>query len=161
MEPEKRNGTKRNKGLSALIWCLSILMCALLVAFAVIGTGFLRVREVKAAISQPLVTEQPTTQAAATPGVSAVEGVGRVFLDGVAEGFAGDDVEAHEVAEAALLQDGGGRRVQPQAAGKPLPNEGVGDGARRLAGQQRDGRLVVIDTWDAEQAKQGDYGGAG
>lgn len=72
MELKKRN--PRNNGLSALIWCLSILMCALLVTFAVLGAGFFRIREARAAISQPTQTEQPTeqpTQApAATPEVT-------------------------------------------------------------------------------------------
>lgn len=66
MEPEKLNKTK-NKGLSALIWCLSILVCALLVAFTVIGTGFFRIQEARAAISQPIVTEQPTEEPTAAP----------------------------------------------------------------------------------------------
>ena len=70
MEPEKLYGTKRNKGLSTLILCLSILLCAMVVAVAVVGTGLLRVKEVRAAISQPLVTEQPTETVEATPEVT-------------------------------------------------------------------------------------------
>ena len=70
MEPEKLYGTKKNKGLSTLIWCLSILLCAMVVTVGVIGTGLLRIGEVRAAISQPLVTEQPTETAEPTPEVT-------------------------------------------------------------------------------------------
>ena len=64
---ERNNHNQKSKGVSALIWCLSILMCGLLVAFVVIGTGFFRIREVRAAISQPVQTEQPTEPAALEP----------------------------------------------------------------------------------------------
>ena len=64
---ERNNHNQKSKGASALIWCLSILMCGLLVAFVVIGTGFFRIREVRAAISQPVQTEQPTEPAALEP----------------------------------------------------------------------------------------------
>lgn len=73
MEFEKRN--KKNKGLSALIWCMSILMCALLVAFVAIGTGFFRIREVRAAISQPARTEAPTEAPTAVPEATPVPAI--------------------------------------------------------------------------------------
>ena len=36
MELEKRDQTKQDKGVSALIWCLSILLCAALVACVIV-----------------------------------------------------------------------------------------------------------------------------
>ena len=66
MESE-RTKTKQSKGFTALIWGMSILACVLLVAFVVIGTGFFRIQEVRAAISQPIFTEAPTEAPAVAP----------------------------------------------------------------------------------------------
>ena len=66
MESE-RTRTKQSKGFTALIWGMSILACVLLVAFVVIGTGFFRIQEVRAAISQPIFTEAPTEAPTAAP----------------------------------------------------------------------------------------------
>ena len=43
MDLNNQNHTSPKKGVSALIWCLSILMCALMVACAVLGAGFFRI----------------------------------------------------------------------------------------------------------------------
>lgn len=75
--------TKRDRGLNALIWCLCILLCAAFVACLVVGTGFFRIRQVRAAISEvqtpqeiwpsqrptlpPLTTPAPTTLPTAPP----------------------------------------------------------------------------------------------
>ena len=81
MEPKHLNQTKKDRGISALIWCLSILMCVLFVACTVIGTGFFRIREARAAMTFPAQTEEPAqpeaepdqqgteTPALPTPGV--------------------------------------------------------------------------------------------
>ena len=66
MESE-RTRTKQSKGFTALIWGMSILACVLLVAFVVIGTGYFRIQEVRAAISQPIFTEAPTEAPAVAP----------------------------------------------------------------------------------------------
>ena len=66
MESE-RTRTKQSKGFTALIWGMSILACVLLVAFVVIGTGYFRIQEVRAAISQPIFTEAPTEAPTAAP----------------------------------------------------------------------------------------------
>ena len=66
MESE-RTRTKQSKGFTALIWGMSILACVLLVAFVVIGTGFFRIQEVRAAISQPIFTEAPAEAPTAAP----------------------------------------------------------------------------------------------
>ena len=66
MESE-RTKTKQSKGFTALIWGMSILACVLLVAFVVIGTGYFRIQEVRAAISQPIFTEAPAEAPTAAP----------------------------------------------------------------------------------------------
>ena len=66
MESE-RTRTKQSKGFTALIWGMSILACVLLVAFVVIGTGYFRIQEVRAAISQPIFTEAPAEAPTAAP----------------------------------------------------------------------------------------------
>ena len=66
MESE-RTRTKQSKGFIALIWGMSILACVLLVAFVVIGTGYFRIQEVRAAISQPIFTEAPAEAPTAAP----------------------------------------------------------------------------------------------
>lgn len=66
MESE-RTRTKQSKDFTALIWGMSILACVLLVAFVVIGTGFFRIQEVRAAISQPIFTEAPAEAPTAAP----------------------------------------------------------------------------------------------
>ena len=53
MELNEQDHVRLKKGLSALIWCLSILMCALLVAFAVVGTGFFRIMNFRIVDSNP------------------------------------------------------------------------------------------------------------
>ena len=66
MESE-RTRTKQSKDFTALIWGMSILACVLLVAFVVIGTGFFRIQEVRAAISQPIFTDAPAEAPTAAP----------------------------------------------------------------------------------------------
>ncbi len=67
MELETVDRTKQDRGVSALIWCLSILLCALFVVCAVIGTSLFRVRQVREALMQP---DRPAeTVPAPTPGV--------------------------------------------------------------------------------------------
>lgn len=70
MEPKKVGQTKQDKGVSALIWCLSILLCMTFIACAVVGVGFLRIMRVNAA-ARPTPTEKGTveeiTPAPATP----------------------------------------------------------------------------------------------
>ncbi len=66
MESE-RTKTKQSQGFTALIWGMSILACVLLVAFVVIGTGYFRIQEVRAAISQPIFTEAPAEAPTAAP----------------------------------------------------------------------------------------------
>ena len=52
---ESYNHNKQTKGVNLLIWCLSILLCATMVAFLVIGVGFMRAVEAKA---QPAFKEE-------------------------------------------------------------------------------------------------------
>lgn len=52
---ESYNHNKQTKGVNLLIWCLSILLCATMVAFLVIGVGFMRAVEAKA---QPAFREE-------------------------------------------------------------------------------------------------------
>lgn len=70
MEPKKIGQTKQDKGVSALIWCLSILLCMTFIACAVVGVGFLRIMRVNAS-ARPTPTEKGTveeiTPAPATP----------------------------------------------------------------------------------------------
>ena len=67
MEPEKLNYTKQDKGVSALIWSLSILLCALLVACTVIGTGFFRIMRARSAAVRTPATEIPSQEATLSP----------------------------------------------------------------------------------------------
>ncbi len=79
MEPEQFR-TKQDKGVSALIWCLSILLCVTFIACMVVGAGFFRIRRTQPALAQPSETMQsqrnasaaPTTPAPPTPGIDPV-----------------------------------------------------------------------------------------
>ena len=79
MEPEQFR-TKQDKGVSALIWCLSILLCVTFIACMVVGTGFFRIRRAQSALAQPSETMQsqrnasaaPATPAPPTPGIDPV-----------------------------------------------------------------------------------------
>jgi serine protease Do len=70
MEPKRIGQTKQDRGVSALIWCLSILLCMTFIACAVVSVGFLRVMRVNAA-ARPTPTEKQVveeiTPAPATP----------------------------------------------------------------------------------------------
>ena len=59
MEPEINNHTKQDKGLSALIWTLSILLCATIVGFMVVGIGFFRIMRVQTAVKTTPAPELP------------------------------------------------------------------------------------------------------
>ena len=67
MEPEKLNETKRDTGVSALIWCLAILLCALMVACVVIGVGFLRIMAIKTTAATEPVEERVVESATMPP----------------------------------------------------------------------------------------------
>ena len=67
MEPERLTRTKQDRGVSALIWCLSILLCALFVACIVIGTGYFSIMEARAAMAMPPQTEASTEPAIVSP----------------------------------------------------------------------------------------------
>jgi len=79
MEPEQFR-TKQDKGVSALIWCLSILLCVTFIACMVVGAGFFRIRRAQSALAQPRETMQsqrnasaaPATPAPPTPGIDPV-----------------------------------------------------------------------------------------
>ena len=79
MEPEQFR-TKQDKGVSALIWCLSILLCVTFIACMVVGAGFFRIRRTQSALAQPSETMQsqrnasaaPATPAPPTPGIDPV-----------------------------------------------------------------------------------------
>ena len=79
MEPEQFR-TKQDKGVSALIWCLSILLCVTFIACMVVGVGFFRIRRAQSALAQPSETMQsqrnasaaPATPAPPTPGIDTV-----------------------------------------------------------------------------------------
>ena len=70
MEPEKFVRTKQDRGISALIWCLAILLCALFVACAVIGVGFFRIQRVQTAIAQAPVQEPAVERSTMPPKAS-------------------------------------------------------------------------------------------
>ena len=61
MEPKKIGQTKQDKGVSALIWCLSILLCMTFIACAVVGVGFLRIMRVNAS-ARPTPTEKGSVE---------------------------------------------------------------------------------------------------
>ncbi len=67
MEPEKLDRTKQDRDVSTLIWILSILLCALFVACVVIGTGFFRIMQIRAAVSQPPQAVEPSQRATLPP----------------------------------------------------------------------------------------------
>ena len=52
MESEKLNRTKQDKGISALIWCLSILLCLTFAACLAVGIGFFRIMRAQSAAAQ-------------------------------------------------------------------------------------------------------------
>ena len=71
MEPEKRNETRQDRGVSALILCLTVLLCASFVACLVLGAGFIRILRIKSATASTpaedsrieIVTEPPASAA--------------------------------------------------------------------------------------------------
>lgn len=72
MRSENNIQTKKDRGASALIWCLTVLLCALFLTCIAIGTGYLRIWEAKAAMPLPAQTEQPTPRGTMPPKVSVV-----------------------------------------------------------------------------------------
>ncbi len=73
MEPEINNHTKQDKGLSALIWTLSILLCATIVGFMVVGIGFFRIMRVQTAVKATLAPELPAVEVAPEPSAPNIE----------------------------------------------------------------------------------------
>ena len=67
MEPEINNHTKQDKGLSALIWTLSILLCATIVGFMVVGIGFFRIMRVQTAVKTTPAPELPAVEITPEP----------------------------------------------------------------------------------------------
>ena len=67
MEPEINNHTKQDKGLSALIWTLSILLCATIVGFMVVGIGFFRIMRVQTAVKATPAPELPAVEITPEP----------------------------------------------------------------------------------------------
>ena len=67
MEPEINNRTKQDKGLSALIWTLSILLCATIVGFMVVGIGFFRIMRVQTAVKTTPAPELPAVEITPEP----------------------------------------------------------------------------------------------
>ena len=67
MEPETLNHSKHEKGTSALIWCLAILLCMMFIACVVVGVGFLRVMRTQAAVSPMPAEERSVGEATPTP----------------------------------------------------------------------------------------------
>ena len=72
MESEKHNRTKQDRGISALIFFLSILLCAALIACVAIGIGYFRIQEVRTALAQNNGETIPTEEPAAAPEVTPV-----------------------------------------------------------------------------------------
>ena len=76
MEPE-RYRTKQDRGVSALIWCLAILLCVAFIACMVVGAGFFRIMRAQSALnesreaasSQRNATAVPATPDMPTPGI--------------------------------------------------------------------------------------------
>ena len=76
MEPEQYR-TKQDRGVSALIWCLAILLCVAFIACMVVGAGFFRIMRAQstlnesreAASSQRNATAVPATPDMPTPGI--------------------------------------------------------------------------------------------
>lgn len=72
--------TKQDRGVCALIWCLSILLCVVFIACLVVGAGFFRVMRAQSALSQPKEPAPfgeehevaPDTLVPPTPGVDPV-----------------------------------------------------------------------------------------
>ena len=68
MAPENRTRTQKDRGLSALIWGLSILLCLTFLAFAAVGVGFLRtVRTGAAARSEASLEERSAEEITPPP----------------------------------------------------------------------------------------------
>ena len=66
MEPEQFR-TKQDKGVSALIWTLSILLCATIVGFMVVGIGFFRIMRVQTAVKTTPAPELPAVEITPEP----------------------------------------------------------------------------------------------
>ncbi len=66
MEPEQFR-TKQDKGVSALIWCLAILLCVTFIACMVVGAGFFRIMRAKSALARPGETTPSQRDASAVP----------------------------------------------------------------------------------------------
>ena len=77
MEPEKIDRTRQDRGVTALIWCLSILLCVVIIACAVVGMGFSRIMKAQAAMvmspgedrAAPQATQAPLPTPEITPGM--------------------------------------------------------------------------------------------
>ena len=67
MEPKEINRIKQDRGVTTLIWCLSILLCVVIIACVVVGTGFLRVMKVEAAVAQPREEDRSAQQSPQAP----------------------------------------------------------------------------------------------
>ena len=67
MEYKKTNRTKQDKGVSALIWCLSILLCVVFIACMAVGVSFLRYLRIEAAVSSAPAQERQTQRATTPP----------------------------------------------------------------------------------------------
>ena len=52
MERNDTIRTRQDRGLSALIWCLAILLCIVIIAAVVIGTGYFKILQVRSAVNQ-------------------------------------------------------------------------------------------------------------
>ena len=77
MEPEKLDRIRQDKGVTTLIWCLSILLCVVIIACAVVSMGFFRIVRAQSAMVQlpredrsaPQSTRAPLPTPNVTPGV--------------------------------------------------------------------------------------------
>ena len=67
METERTYGSKQDKGVSALIWCLSILLCVVFIACTVVGAGFFRISKLQSATAQDRPAQQSTPFPMVTP----------------------------------------------------------------------------------------------
>ena len=73
MELENRSQIKQEKVVSALIWCLAILLCATFIACLVVGMGFFRILRVQAAVKATPVAEPSVVEATPSAEPAAVE----------------------------------------------------------------------------------------
>ncbi len=69
MEPEKYYRAKQDRGVSALIWVLSILLCVTFLACIVVGIGFVRNMRNQPDVNQHREAGAETTPVPPTPGI--------------------------------------------------------------------------------------------